>query len=251
MDDIKDLAVLVTGASSGIGAGVARALGALGARVAVHYHSAQSSAEKVASHICESGGEAFPVQGDLRQSSHCKHVIDKTAERWGRIDVLVNNAGSMVLRTSIEELSDDAFDEVMNLNARSMLMCTKFALRHMRAGGSIINLTSVAARTGGGVGALMYAASKGFISTATKGLARELVGRNIRVNAVAPGVIQTPLHDRFSTAQHLEVMRQGIPMARLGSVDECVGAFIYLASNRFSSYVTGQVLEVNGGQYMP
>ena len=135
------------------------------------------------------------------------------------------------------------------MNVRSMT-CTKYAIGYMHNGRSIINLTSVAARTGGGQGALMYAGSKGFISVATKGLAQELVSRNIRVNAVAPAVIQTPLHEKFSTPQQLEILRQCIPMARLGTVDECIGTFLYLASQQLSSYVTGQVLEVNGGQYM-
>jgi 3-oxoacyl-[acyl-carrier protein] reductase len=130
-------------------------------------------------------------------------------------------------------------------------MCTKYAVPHMNAGGAIINLTSVAARTGGGPGASLYAGSKGFVSTATRSLAKELVGKRIRVNAVAPGVITTPFHEKFSTPEQLESMRLTIPMGRLGTADECVGAFIYLASEQLSGYVTGQIIEVNGGQYMP
>lgn len=250
MDDLENRVVLVTGASSGIGAGCARALGALGAKVAVHFNSSQAGAESVAEDIVASGGEAYLVQGDLRRSIECARVVGEVARHWGQIDVLVNNAGSMVQRVSIAELTDDIFDQVIDLNVRSMMMCTRHAIPFMQAGGSIINLTSIAAHNGGGPGALMYAGSKGFISVVTKSLARELAGRNIRVNAVSPGVILTPLHDRFSTAQHLEVMRQAIPMGRLGTVDECAGAFIYLASQRLSGYVTGQVIEVNGGQYM-
>ena len=250
MNDLKGQAVLITGASSGIGAGCARAFGALGARVAVHYNTAKSAAEIVVKDIQDSGGEAFALQGDLKHSDQCERVVSEAAARWGKIDVLINNAGSMVQRVSIIELTDETFNEVIDLNVRSMMMCSKYAVEHMKNGGSIINLTSIAAHTGGGPGALMYAASKGFIGVATKGLARDLINRDIRVNAVSPGVIQTPLHDKFSTPQHLEVMRQGIPMGRLGTVDECTGAFIYLASRQMSSYVTGQVLEVNGGQYM-
>ena len=250
MNDLKGQAVLITGASSGIGAGCARAFGALGARVAVHYNTAKSAAEIVVKDIQDSGGEAFALQGDLKHSYQCERVVSEAAARWGKIDVLINNAGSMVKRVSIIELTDETFNEVIDLNVRSMMMCSKYAVEHMKNGGSIINLTSIAAHTGGGPGALMYAASKGFIGVATKGLARDLINLDIRVNAVSPGVIQTPLHDKFSTPQHLEVMRQGIPMGRLGTVDECTGAFIYLASRQMSSYVTGQVLEVNGGQYM-
>jgi 3-oxoacyl-[acyl-carrier protein] reductase len=251
MNDLKGKLVLITGASTGIGAGCALALGAFGAKVAVHYNSSKDAADQVVAAITKCGGEAFALQGDLRHSAQCERVVDAAATRWGGIDILINNAGALVQRVPITELADAVFNDIIDLNVRSMMMCTKHAVPHMQKGGSIINLTSVAARTGGGPGASMYAASKGFVSVATKGLARELVSRNIRVNAVSPGVIQTPFHDKFSTPQQLESMRQGIPMARLGTVDECVGAFIYLASQQLSGYVTGQVLEVNGGQYMP
>lgn len=250
-DDLRGAVVVVTGASTGIGAGCARAFGALGARVAVHYNSSREAADEVVRDIVRSGGEAFCLQGDLRTSRECERVVNEAAGRWGRIDVLVNNAGSMVRRMSLADLDDEWFDEVINVNVRSMMMCTRYAAPHMSEGGSIINLTSVAARNGGGPGAMMYAGSKGFISVVTKGLAKELASRGIRVNAVSPGVIRTPLHDKFSTPQSLEAMRQGIPMARLGTVDECVGAFLYFASKSLSGYVTGQILEVNGGQYMP
>jgi 3-oxoacyl-[acyl-carrier protein] reductase len=191
------------------------------------------------------------TQGDLRASSECERVIAETAQRFKRIDVLINNAGALVRRTPVAEITDDIFDDVIDLNVRSMIMCTRYAVPHMTEGGAIINLTSVAARHGGGPGASLYAGSKGFVSTATRSLAKELVGKRIRVNAVAPGVIATPFHDKFSTSEQLESMRMTIPMGRLGTSDECVGAFIYLASEQLSGYVTGQIIEVNGGQYMP
>jgi 3-oxoacyl-[acyl-carrier protein] reductase len=115
----------------------------------------------------------------------------------------------------------------------------------------VINVSSIAARNGGGAGAILYAATKGFVSTATRGWAKEVVGDNIRVNAVSPGVIATPFHDRYSTAEQLEAMRLSIPMHRIGEAEECVGTFLYLASDELSGYVTGQIIEVNGGQYMP
>jgi 3-oxoacyl-[acyl-carrier protein] reductase len=251
MDDLKAKVVLVTGASTGIGAACARAFGALGCKVAVHYNSSKAAAMAVAEAVEKAGGEALVVQGDLRRSSECERVVTETAKRFKRIDVLINNAGALVKRVPITDLSDEIFDDIVGLNVRSMLMCTKYAVPHMTQGAAIINLTSIAARNGGGPGASLYAGSKGFVSTATKSLAKELVGRQIRVNAVAPGVITTPFHDKFSTPEQLEAMRLTIPMARLGTADECVGAFIYLASEKLSSYVTGQIIEVNGGQYMP
>jgi 3-oxoacyl-[acyl-carrier protein] reductase len=251
MDDYKGKAILITGASTGIGAGVARAFGARGATVAVHYNSSKDAAEAVVKDIKASGGDAFAVQGDLRTSAQCAKVVGEAVARMGRIDVLVNNAGALVQRQPIAELTDAMLDDILDLNVRSMMMCTKYAVSHMAPGSSIINLTSIAASNGGGPGAAMYAGSKAFVTTATKGLAKELVGKGIRVNAVSPGVITTPFHDKFSTPEQLETMRKTIPMARLGTVDECVGAFLYLASEQAASYVTGQVIEVNGGQYMP
>lgn len=251
MDDLKNKAILITGASTGIGAGCARAFGALGARVAVHYNSSKEAAQEVARDVERAGGEAFVLQGDLRKSAECERVVKAAAERFGHIDVLINNAGALVQRVPILEITDELFDDIVDLNVRSMLMCTRHAVPFMQGGGSIVNLTSIAARHGGGPGAALYAGSKGFVSTATKGLAKELVGRKIRVNAVSPGVIVTPFHEKFSTPEQLETMRQTIPMGRLGTVDECIGAFLYFASERLSGYVTGQILEVNGGQFMP
>lgn len=250
MDDLKGKVVLVTGASTGIGAACAKAFGALGCKVAVHYNSSRAAAKEVAETVEKTGGEALVVQGDLRLAADCERVVTETAKHFKHIDVLINNAGALVKRVRITDVSDEIFDDIVGLNVRSMLMCIKYAVPHM-ARGSIINLTSVAARTGGGPGASLYAGSKGFVSTATRSLAKELVGQQIRVNAVAPGVIITPFHDKFSTPEQLEAMRLAIPMGRLGTADECVGAFIYLASEKLSSYVTGQIIEVNGGQYMP
>ncbi len=251
MDDLKGKVVLITGASTGIGAACAKAFGALGCKVVVHYNSSKAAAMDVAQTVEKAGGEALVVQGDLRRSTECERVVLETAKRFKRIDLLINNAGALVKRVPITDLSDEIFDDIVGLNVRSMLMCTKYAVPHIARGGSIINLTSIAARNGGGPGASLYAGSKGFVSTATKSLAKELIGRQIRVNAVAPGVITTPFHDKFSTPEQLEAMRLTIPMGRLGTADECVGAFIYLASEKLSSYVTGQIIEVNGGQYMP
>lgn len=251
LDDFKDKVVLITGASTGIGAACAKAFGALGAKVGVHYNSSGSAAAEVAAAVEKAGGQALMLQGDLRNTADCERIVAETAKRFNRIDVLINNAGALVKRIPITALTDEIYDEVVGLNVRSLLMCTKYAVPHMTGGGNIINLTSVAARTGGGPGASLYAGSKGFVSTATRSLAKELIGKKIRVNAVAPGVITTPFHDKFSTAEQLESMRLTIPMGRLGTADECVGAFIYLASDQLSGYVTGQVIEVNGGQYMP
>jgi 3-oxoacyl-[acyl-carrier protein] reductase len=254
MEDLKGRIALVTGASTGIGAAVAKAFAARGMRVAVHYNRSAGQAQEVVDAITAAGGEAFALQGDVRDSEAIRRVVRETTARWGGLDILVNNAGSLVKRVPIAEFDDALFDEILHINARSVLAFCREVVPLMRAqgrGGSIINVSSVAARHGGGPGAYLYAGAKGFVSTATRGLAKELATERIRVNAVAPGVIQTPFHDQFSTPQMLESFKATIPMARIGDPDDCVGAFLYLASEQLSGYVTGQILEVNGGQYMP
>ena len=254
IEDLKNKVVLITGASTGIGAAAAVAFGRNGAKVAVHYNKSKAEAEKVAAQVEKAGGKALLVAGDVTDSAICRQIIDKTIAGFGRIDVLINNAGGLVQRAPIETITDELFEQVINLNVRSTMMCTAAAAQQMRkqgGGGAIINVTSVAARHGGGPGASLYAGSKGFVSTITHGLAKELVKDRIRVNAVAPGVITTPFHDRYSTPQMLESFKASIPMNRLGSADECAGAFLFLASEQLSGYMTGQILEVNGGQYMP
>jgi 3-oxoacyl-[acyl-carrier protein] reductase len=254
MQDLQGKTALVTGASTGIGAAVAAALGAQGCKVVVHYNQSEGPAQAVVAQIVQGGGQAVALRADVRDSAAIKACVAATVQAFGGVDILVNNAGSLVQRAPIAEFTDALFDEVLHVNALSALVFCREVVPLMRQqgrGGSIINVTSVAARNGGGPGAYLYAGSKGFISTATRGLAKELVPDRIRVNAVAPGVIATPFQDRFSTAQMLENFKASIPMGRLGTAEECVGAFLYLASDQLSGYVTGQILEVNGGQYMP
>ncbi|WP_175941671.1 glucose 1-dehydrogenase [Caballeronia sp. BCC1704] len=253
MHDLKGKSILITGASTGIGAAAARAFGRYGANVAVHYNSSKDQAEEVAKDVRALGVSAITVGADVRDSKAIAAVVAQTVDAFGKIDVLINNAGSLVKREPLESATDELFDDVININARSVVVFTRAALPSLRSGGggSIINVTSVAARNGGGPGALLYAASKGFVSTITKGMAKEFAADRIRVNAVAPGVIGTPFHDRFSTPEQLEGFRKSIPMGYIGEADDCSGAFLYLASEAMSRYVTGQIIDVNGGQLMP
>jgi 3-oxoacyl-[acyl-carrier protein] reductase len=251
--DLKDKVVLVTGSSTGIGAAVARGFGRNGARVAVHYHASRAEAEKVVADIKLHGGTAALFGADVRRVDEAENLVGAVHRYWGRLDVLVNNAGGLVKRVKLEEITDDVYDEILNLNVRSVVVGSRAAARLFRAQGkgNIINTSSVAARHGGGVGASLYAAAKAFVSTFTRNLAKEFAEQNIRVNAVAPGVIMTPFQERFTSPEMLEGFRKTIPMQRVGTADECVGAYLFLASDQLSGYVTGQVIEVNGGQLMP
>ena len=251
--DLKGKVVLITGASTGIGAAAARAFAQQGSKVAIHYNASKDAAEAVAREVKKAGGEALLVGGDVTKSADVKRIVADTLVGYGRIDILVNNAGGLVRRTKIEEYSEDFLHQVLDLNVIQVAMFMHEVVPAMRkqGGGNIINVSSIAARHGGGGGAIIYAGAKGFISTATRGWAKELVGDKIRVNAVSPGVITTPFHERYSTAEQLKAMQATIPMNRLGTAEECAGTFIYLASDAMSGYVTGQVIEVNGGQYMP
>jgi len=253
ISDLKGKTVLITGASTGIGAAAARAFARLGSRVVIHYNASSDAAEAVAADCNRLGGETALVGGDVTQSGTVKRVVAESLARFGCIDVLINNAGGLVGRTRIEDYTETYIHQVLALNVMhvAMFMHEVIPLMRGRKKGNVINVTSIAARHGGGAGAIVYAGAKGFISTATRGWAKEVVGDGIRVNAISPGVITTPFHERYSTAEQLKAMQATIPMNRLGTADECAGTFVYLASDEMSGYVTGQVIEVNGGQYMP
>ena len=251
--DLKDKVVLITGASTGIGAAAARAFARLGSRLVVHYNASRDAAETVAADCRTLGAKVTLAGGDVTQSSEVARVVSESVAAFGRIDVLINNAGGMLGRIRIEDYTTEHIDRVLALNVTQVAMFMREVIPIMRRqkSGNVINVTSIAARHGGGGGAVLYAGAKGFVSTVTRGWAKEVVGDGIRVNAVSPGVIVTPFHDRYSTAEQLKSMQATIPMNRLGSAEECTGTFIYLASDALSSYVTGQVIEVNGGQHMP
>ena len=254
IEDLQSKVVLITGASTGIGAAAAVAFGRNKAKVVVHYNSSEPEANNVAKKVIEVGGEAIIMQGDVSDSKVCRQLVNDTVKHFGEINVLINNAGGLIERRTVEDIDDSLFLAVVDLNSKSALMTTGAAVTAMKRqgkGGVIINVTSIAARHGGAGGSVLYASSKGFISTMTRGFAKELVKDKIRVNAVSPGVIVTPFHDRYSTPELLENFRATIPMGRLGDSDECSSAFLFLASEQMSSYITGQILEVNGGQLMP
>jgi 3-oxoacyl-[acyl-carrier protein] reductase len=252
--DLAGKIVLVTGASTGIGAAVARGFGLAGARVCVHYNSSADAADQVVTAIrAGGGGEAWAEQADLAIAGNAAALVERVAARAGGLDVLINNAGDLLGRTAFADTDGALYHRLVDLNVTSLVEATHAALPYLRAKGKgvIVNTTSIAARNGGGPGTILYAMTKGAVSTFTRGLAKEVAKDGIRVNGVAPGIIATPLHDRFTSPAQMAGLIATIPMGRAASAEECVGAYLFLASESLSGYITGQIIEVNGGQLMP
>ena len=253
ISDIAGKAVLITGASTGIGAALARAFAAQGAWVGLHYNASADAAQALAAEIEGAGGKVTLIQADMSTGAGARSAVEQAVAAFGRLDGLINNAGGMVRRISYELASEADYDEIMDLNARSVLVASGAAIPHLKAAGAgfIINTTSIAARNGAGGGAGLYGSSKSFVSNVTRGMAKELIPFGIRVNAVAPGVIDTPFHERYSSEAQMKAMIATVPQGRAGVAEDCVGAFLFLASAALSGYIIGQVIEVNGGQLMP
>ena len=249
-DEFQGKTALVTGASRGIGAATAIALARAGCkRVYVHYNSNAEGAERTAAEIRQAGAEAMVVAGNLSSEAGIRAFVDMLAGEPNAIDYLVNNAGSLVRRATLAGFTYALFDEVMDLNAKSMFFLTQAVAPRMAARGAIVNLSSIAARTGGGSGASVYAAAKAAVSALTKGLAKELAPRGIRVNAISPGTVDNDFHARFSTREILAQVAANTPQGRLSTNEEMADAIVFLLSNAARNIV-GQTIEVNGGAYM-
>lgn len=252
--DFQGKTVLITGASLGIGAALARAFAAAGANVGIGYNRSEAEALHLIGELTDAGRSAIPLKGDVTDPAVVERIIEETVSAFGTVDVLINNAGALISRSAISDASDDLYESIMALNMRSMFQACRAVIPVMtaRGGGNIINLSSIAARTGGSGGSVLYAASKGAVATFTRGLAVELAPVGIRVNALSPGLIATPFHEGGTTDPEVfKRLAQAIPMGRAGTAEECVGGALFLASDELSSYVTGQILEVNGGSFRP
>jgi 3-oxoacyl-[acyl-carrier protein] reductase len=249
--DLTGLVALVTGASSGIGAATAVTLADLGARVALGYHRNQAGAEATRDRINGAGGTAIAIEADVTRSAAIHTLVDRTTKEFGPIDILVNNAGSLLVRLGIREITEDRLDEIVALNLKSAVLATQAVVESMiaRRRGAIVNVVSIAGHTGGGPGAGAYAAAKAGLTGYTKSMAKELAPHGIRVNAISPGVIDTPFHEVFSTPEMIQNFVKAIPLGRVGTPDECATVIAFLASDA-ASYVVGETIEVNGGQLM-
>jgi 3-oxoacyl-[acyl-carrier protein] reductase len=241
----------VTGASSGIGLATAEAFAARGASVAINYNKNEKGAEEARKRITAAGGRAITVQADVSCACGVKSMVERAVSELGPIDVLVNNAGSLVERLKILELTEERWDEVMNLNLKSAFLSSQAVAASMikQKRGAIINVSSIAGRNGGALGSIHYSTAKGGLITFTKGLAKELAAYNVRVNAVSPGVIDTHYHEQFSTPEIMKAYQGMIPLGRIGTPDEVASVICFLASDA-ASFLVGETIEINGGMLM-
>ncbi|MEM9936635.1 MAG: SDR family oxidoreductase, partial [Bacteroidota bacterium] len=237
----------VTGGARDIGKAISISLAREGAKVVVNYFNSESSARETLHEIQTIGGEAIAVKADASKMSGIQYLKEKTVDAFGNnIDILVNNAGGLFARKTLQELDEDFYDLVMNVNFKSTVFIMQAFELHMGKGSSIINLSSQAARDGGGGGSSLYASSKGAVTTFTRAMSKELGPKGIRVNAVCPGLIATKFHDDFTNDDIRKMVAGKTPLRREGCAGEVADLVVYLASDK-SSFVTGSNFDINGG----
>lgn len=251
-DRFDNKVAIVTGASSGIGEAVARALVAEGASVTATYNSNREGAEALLNSVASLPGKMEIIQADVSKSEGVDGLVSRTVDAFGGgIDILVNNAGDWMDQVFIDECPDETWDRMMDVNLKSVFLCCRAVIPVMKrqGGGSIVNVTSAAGFTGGGGGTVPYGVAKGGANIFTKGLARELAPHNIRVNAVAPGVLDTPMQHRHASAERRQVFAEMVPLKRMGTPEEMVAPVLLLASDD-GSYMVGAIVDANGGLLM-
>ncbi len=244
----RDKHVVITGAGRGIGAAIAEYLAADGAQVFAHLGREQSSMHWTFPGA-EPAANVITATADLATVAGVDTLADNVRQQFDRIDVLINNAGTMLGRVNMAEMTAEHYTQVTDLNARSVVLLTTRLLPQLKGSGdaSIINVSSISADTGGSAGSSIYSAAKGFVATYTKSLATELASDRIRVNAISPGTIDTDFHQRYSSAEKLAATAAKTPLGRLGTAEDCVPACLFLAASELSGFITGQIIGINGG----
>lgn len=254
--DLRDKRVLITGSSMGIGLAAAQAFAGLGAKVGINGRHAPANLDVLLAGMRQTGEAEFFAE-DVSQTAGCEKLISDFVARFGGIDVLINNAGGLVGRKPLPEIDDAFFDAVIDLNIRSAVMMTKFALPYLKEAASqsgktsaVILVGSIAGHTGGGPGASLYGVGKAALHNIQKNWVDYHTGDGIRFNTISPGTFDTAFHADKSAETKAKIAAN-IPMGRLGRPEDCAPAFLFLASHTCAGYMTGQILDINGGQFMP
>ena len=245
---LKDKVIIITGGDSGLGRAAVVAFVKEGAKVVIPYYNEDRDAKETMDYVNKLGGECLLLRGDISDKHFCQKIVDSTIERFGKIDVLVNNAGVQYQSDTLEGISDEQFDWTMKVNVYGMFYLTRCVLPYLKSGDSIINLSSVTTFYGEPQ-LIDYVTTKGAIVGFTRSLARNLALKNIRVNAIAPGFFWTPLQPACWVAEKIPSLGADAAMARGAMPYELAPTFVFLASDD-SSYMTGQVIHNNGGQVM-
>ncbi|MBN8579186.1 MAG: 3-oxoacyl-ACP reductase FabG [Anaerolineae bacterium] len=243
--------VLVTAGAQGIGLAISQRMIEAGAHVAVHYHSSAESAQALVAKARSNALSACAIRADLTQQAEAEHLIQEVDEQLGGLDVLINNAGSLIARKTLEMVDEEFWREVLDVNLTSCLWVTQAAVPLLcrNPHSSIVNMASLAGHKGGHAGSLVYSTAKGAILTWTRSLATELGPRGVRVNAVAPGLILgTSFHNTHTTEASAQATIAGIPLGRAGNADDVARAVVYLASE-YDGFISGATLDINGGIY--
>jgi 3-oxoacyl-[acyl-carrier protein] reductase len=250
LEDLKNKRVLVTGASSGIGAAAAIEFAKQGCFVGVHYFATGTGADDTLKEV-KKYADGCIVKADVRKKDQVVKMVEEFASKAGGIDKLINNAGTLVDRRPFETAEEEFFDDVFNVNVKSTFLVTQAALKYLKQGTdpSIVSIGSIAGHNGGGPGAALYATAKGAVATLTISMAKDFAQHGIRVNSVLPGFIETRFHQKFSDAQRRARVAKETPLGRNGRAEDVANAIVFLSSNA-AAFITGEYIAVNGGLLM-